>query len=913
MPHRLARLSIIFLIALAWQSAVAMPATQVVDLARAGAEAALTDKLWLLTETPGESLTPGKALQSPGWERTSADNLNSAYRPATLWLLGTVHNGGEIPLSRWLVLQPWQLRDVQLFMLDPVTGDISRPRQAGLGFSLADIEIERVHPTFSLDLDPDQTRHLLLRVEDRSFLGLSVRAVDPKPYEVKEAKHRDLYLAFAGFVLAIMAVLLLRGNWRFALAAVWLGCVIVFELSYETPLLLSLWPELRPHMVSLFTISGALTIAVFALASVVFLELYRKPAWGLVYGLLISGILVAAFATPLTEETQLTRWITVRLTLVLMLLWPISVLFSPARKGPYQWGVLILLVGCWLDILVRLMTSTGLLPRIHHDTLVMLYRLAPLGLILGVILLDRLDRRRIEREREQELVASREAARQALFNRQREENLRLSAAVEQQTCSLREATRLAEESSLAKSAFLSTVSHELRAPLHDILGYVQLLARQAPPRAHDHLTIIRDSADQLLHLINDILVFSRGEARPILLEPAPLSLTRLANQLGQVCRPLAERGDNRLIIRVASGETDWVMADEPRLKQILRNLLENACKFTQGGCIDFAITLVEPPGPSGDGRAGAEPLVSFRVTDTGIGIPESQQTAIFQPFKRLDRYQGVPGLGLGLAIAQQLATAMGGRIQVQSRCDAHHGSTFELTLRLPSCEPECDPVEAEPRLIGYRGRRRTLLIADDSPNSLRFLADCCEEWGFRVIQAGDGAVALERVRAAEPPVDVALVDQFMPNLDGWGFLHAVRTHDQERELPVILISAAPLQHPPRYPETLQPDRFALKPLSESYLAHLLGDVLELDWIYEETPSTTETAETAATALPASCSAEEHVRFREMVELGQLHAIRQWAQSQAERQPEHRAGWLEIVHLSAIVDIPGLRRLAQDPD
>lgn len=881
----------------------ALPLMQPIDLAHGGDEVVLTDALWLHEETPGQSLTIAEVLQTTEWEPTSPENLSSAYRPTTVWLLGTIRNRGETPLSRWLVLLPWQLHDVQLFLIDPATGDVSTHQHAGLGVARETIEVAMIQPTFAIELAPGQTRTLVLRVQDRSFLGLTVRGVESEAFVAKERSRRDLYLIFAGFVLAIMVVLLSWGDWRFTLASVWLGCIILFELSYEIPLVLSLWPGLRPHMISLFTISGALTIAVFALASLVFLEIYRNRAWRILYGILIGGILVAAFATPLTDETQLTRWVTVRLTLVIALLWPISVVFAPRRQGPYQWGVLILLVGCWLQIVVRIFTSTGLMPRIHDDVLVMLYRLVPLGLILGVIVLDRLARLSRERARERELRAIEEASRQALIDRQQEENLRLTAAVEQQTRTLREATRLAEESSEAKSAFLSMVSHELRAPLHDILGYAQLLARQIPPQAQEQLAVIQDGGTKLLHLINDILAFSRGEARPIILAPVPLSLRRLAAHLSEVCRPLATHGDNRLVTRVELGETEWVMGDEPRLTQILRNLLENACKFTQAGRIELAITHGEPR------RApGADAVVCFCVSDTGPGIPESEQDAIFQPFKRLDRYQSVPGLGLGLAIAQQLATAMGGKIQVRSSQGEHHGSAFGFTVRLPICDPPEPQWDAEQRPSGYQGRRRTLLIADDFPTSRQFLADCCTAWGFRVILAVDGADALARFRAADPAFDAALVDQFMPHLDGWGFLRGVREADQGSELPVILISAAPQQRPEGYPESVQFDQFAIKPLSESHLAVILGDILGLEWEYAEESSLLDPAPPAA--LPASCTAAERARFLEMLSIGQLKAIQQWAQEMAERDPEHKAEWSNIIHLCAVVDLPGLQRLAR---
>ena len=923
----------------------AAPGPPTIDLAVGGDETLLTDRLWLLKEGLDQPLTAAQALAAGGWEETNPTNLSSAYRPATVWLRGEVRNRGADTLRRWLVVLPWQLRDVQLFLVDADTGPILTHQRAGLDLPRADLVIDTVHPTFPLTLGPEETRTLLLRVQDRSFLGLKVSSVNPERYAAQQARLRDGYLVFAGFVLAILIVLLLWGDWRFTLASAWLGAIVLFELSYEMPLLLSLWPGLRPHMVSVFTITGALTVAIFALASLVFLELYRQRLWRLLYGLLIGIILIAAFATPLTEHTQFTRWVTVRLTLVLALLWPLSVVFAPRRRGRYQWGVLILLTGSWLVIVVRILTSTGLLTRIHDDALILTYRLMPLSLILGIILLDRLDRRQAERVRERELLASREAARQALIDRQQEENLRLTAAVEQQTRHLRTATLRAEESSQAKSAFLSTVSHELRAPLHDILGYAQLLARQVPPAARDHLGVIQDSANRLLHLIGDILAFSRGEAKPTRLDPSPLSLTQLALHLGEVCSPLAARGDNVLTTRVGIGDGDWVMADEQRLTQILRNLLENACKFTQGGRIELGIVLAEsPPVASGatasagrdgdlagvgagDGIEAARPSafglgegqgpvpgdihLAFYVTDTGVGIPEAELAAIFEPFRRLDRYQRVPGLGLGLAIAQQLTNAMGGGIQVQSSQGVAHGSTFRFELRLPRCEPLDEPAPTERVPIGYRGRRRTLLIADDFATSRQYLAERCLAWGFDILLAEDGAQALALARKADPPLDAALVDQFMPYLDGWGFLRGVRESVQHQDLPVVLISAAPRQPPAAFPPDLDFDADAMKPLAETRLAQILGEVLRLEWEYEsEAPPEPDKTLTDGAALATTCPAGELDTFRHRIALGQIMAIQHWAQAMAERYPEREAVWQEILRLCGLVDLPGLRRLAE---
>ena len=485
---------------------------------------------------------------------------------------------------------------------------------------------------------------------------------------------------------------------------------------------------------------------------------------------------------------------------------------------------------------------------------------------------------------------TRQAARKALSEQQREENLRLAAAVEQQTRSLRATTAQAQQSSQAKSAFLSTVSHELRAPLHDILGYAQLLTRQVAPGAQHQLAVIQESGQQLLHLIDDILDFSRGEAKPILLDPGPLSLSRLTEHLAEIYRPRAARCDNRLITRLETAATDWVLADERRLMQVLRNLLENACKFTQGGQIELGIAQVERPHPA---AKTAQPLclIEFSVSDTGVGIPAQHRARLFEPFNRLERDQRAPGLGLGLAIAQQLVRAMGGQIRVDSGQGEPAGSRFSFRLRLPISAPLGGEAESAAPITGYRGRRRTLLIADDFPTSRRYLADCCAAWGFDAILAEDGTQALAQLRTAEPPVDAALVDQFMPQLDGWGFLRRVRESEPTADLPVVLISAAPLQRPATFPQDLKFDAYAMKPLSEARLAWILEEVLRIEWEYADEPPAPgdglADTENRPASMATACSTEELGQFRDMVALGQLMAIQQWARNMADKDPSTR--------------------------
>jgi signal transduction histidine kinase len=241
-----------------------------------------------------------------------------------------------------------------------------------------------------------------------------------------------------------------------------------------------------------------------------------------------------------------------------------------------------------------------------------------------------------------------------------------------------QAARLdAEAAGRARSTFLANMSHELRTPLSAIIGYSDVLLKEAAeqggapaalaPFAPD-LRNIRDAGAHLLGMVDDILDHAKIEAGRIDLHPAPVELTALLDRLVHDLAPLAARKRNSLKVSLAP-ELPALVADAARLRQILFNLLENACTFTEEGSVTLRVS-----------RDGAELL--FTVSDTGIGMSHEQLAHIFQPFVQatghtMPRYGGT---GLGLTIAQQLARLMGGEIAVVSA--PGRGSTF--TLRLPA-------------------------------------------------------------------------------------------------------------------------------------------------------------------------------------------------------------------------------------
>lgn len=251
------------------------------------------------------------------------------------------------------------------------------------------------------------------------------------------------------------------------------------------------------------------------------------------------------------------------------------------------------------------------------------------------------------------------------------------------------AEALAESANRAKSQFLANMSHELRTPLNSILGYSEMLQAMADRAGHQDyvsdLGRIRVSGQQLLDLINEILDLSKVEAGRTDLHPEPLDPTFVAEESLRTIEPLAAKNGNRLESGIMSG-LGTMIADRSRLRQILLNLLGNACKFTQGGRVRLEVEAV---------GTGPGDRIVFRVIDTGIGIPADQIERVFEPFAQADptpsrRYGGT---GLGLAIVRRYVGMMGGRIEVESAVG--RGSTF--TVVLPRTPPGVTETRGEVR------------------------------------------------------------------------------------------------------------------------------------------------------------------------------------------------------------------------
>nr|WP_183324464.1 ATP-binding protein [Halomonas cerina] len=336
--------------------------------------------------------------------------------------------------------------------------------------------------------------------------------------------------------------------------------------------------------------------------------------------------------------------------------------------------------------------------------------------------------------------------------------------------------RRAQSASQAKSAFLATVSHEIRTPLNGVIGMSELLVGQPlPGPTCRYVDTIHDSARRLLELINDLLDFSKIEAGRLDLETRAFCLAPLVEGAVTLFTPQARVREIRLVSRLDPALPSRVVSDPGRLRQVLLNLLSNAVKFTEQGEVRLTV--------------GATPAneLRFEVTDTGCGIPASQQASLFEPFQQGDpsTSRRFGGTGLGLAISKQLVEALGGRIGLASEPGA--GSRFWCVLPLVVAGP-ADTEEAIPPVTWRHPEAVRLLVVEDNPVNQQVAVAMLERLGCRVRVAASGGEALSQV--ARERFDLIFMDVQMPDQDGLAVTRALRARGGWlAEVPVVAMTA----------------------------------------------------------------------------------------------------------------------------
>jgi signal transduction histidine kinase/CheY-like chemotaxis protein len=350
---------------------------------------------------------------------------------------------------------------------------------------------------------------------------------------------------------------------------------------------------------------------------------------------------------------------------------------------------------------------------------------------------------------------------------------------------LLKAKHTAEEASRAKSTFLANMSHELRTPLNAIIGYSEMLEEETRESGKSDsvqdLRKIQSAGKHLLSLINDVLDLSKIEAGKMGLHLENFEVTALIDEMTHTLQPAATKNGNTIHAHVANS-IGAMHADVTKVRQILFNLLSNACKFTDHGTISVDVDLSKAEG--GD-------WVQFRVSDTGIGITAKQKENLFHEFSQADasiaRKYG--GTGLGLAITYRFVQLMKGRISVESEPGKGATFTVQLPAQVIAETPESARSTASTEVApssDESSRKDTILVIDDDASVRDLMSRFLSKLGFHVVAAANGEEGVRLARQVRPLV--ITLDVVMPGCDGWTVLKKLKSDSALAEIPVIMVT-----------------------------------------------------------------------------------------------------------------------------
>ncbi|MCF8137527.1 MAG: response regulator [Desulfotignum sp.] len=442
--------------------------------------------------------------------------------------------------------------------------------------------------------------------------------------------------------------------------------------------------------------------------------------------------------------------------------------------------------------------------------------------------------------------------------------------------SLKKARDEADSANRAKSVFLASMSHEIRTPLSAILGFGDILGRDASlsPAQMDKVKTINRSGRHLLKLINDILDMSRIESGRVTIETAGFSLKRLLDNLESMFCLTVESKGLQWALEIPDQMPPLIAGDEARLRQVLINLVGNAVKFTTSGKITVRVHL------DADKETPDLFCLTMAVADTGPGIAESDLVHIFDAFQQCQTTCQIGGTGLGLAISKRLVELMGGQITVNSQ--EGKGSCFQFSLPVKaaagSMETQTIPSQIPVGLAPGSDPKR-ILVVDDLEVNLDLLTSILAVPGFEIRIAKNGEQALEI--SADWAPHAVFMDIRMPVMDGYEAIRRLKADEATAGIFIIAITAVVFEEDVEKIYDAGADRFIGKPFKAEEIFHMLGDGLGLTYEYPD-PESGDAGTCDTDQKPVTLTETDMVRLpaaltqavQDVLEIGDVYAMEQ---------------------------------------
>ncbi len=389
--------------------------------------------------------------------------------------------------------------------------------------------------------------------------------------------------------------------------------------------------------------------------------------------------------------------------------------------------------------------------------------------------------------------------------------------IEVQNVELEMARKSAESANKVKSEFLADMSHEIRTPLNGVVGFIHLLQKtQLTEKQQEYMQTVQRSANNLLSIINDILDFSKIEAGKLQIESTPMDIQECVEETIKLLAPYAREKNIKIAPYYHPNVPRGFLGDQLRIKQIITNLVNNAIKFTEQGSVVVHVKL--------NSDSPKNTSVEISVTDTGIGLSEQDQKALFQAFNqvKIGTSRKFGGTGLGLVICKKLVEQMGGEIGVESKLG--EGSTFWFTFPIQQYTLHAGPLTKKtlPTTTKKFDRHLNILAVDDNPDNLRLITILLEEMGINVTGKTSGQEAIQAVH--DQLFELILMDIRMSNMNGLEAAQAIRRREADEnhaKVPIIALTAHALESEKNALLAAGIDDYLAKPVMESDLRKMI--------------------------------------------------------------------------------------------
>lgn len=755
-------LNLLLLLALPAVSHAGIP---LVDASLTGPQFPL-DRYSVWLADPDHNLQPEELLRG---ERDDLliDNDGHSYNfglsNSTYWLLfeltwrGNEENTN--PLTRLLEINYPPLDHISLFHFDRAGKLVELASGDNLPFRQR--QVMHNGYLFPLQLHAGETKRFLLKVESGGSIRVPLTLWEPDYFHEHNRTFLLLFGTYFGivalmFIYNLILYLFIRDN-TYLYYILYIASFMFFQSSYNGFAFQYLWPDLPALNNAVVNPSIFLVLIFGSQFSRKVLEtgttlksLDRILRWMIIGCVLMTGLcLVASYATMLY------------LALLSMLLSVIAIMVAACINSWRGIRTAQLFLLAWFTIMLGAIllgsVVAGLIPANIVTTNAVTIGSAIEVTLLSLSLAHRMhhmerDRTRAEQESKQALMSV---------------NLHL------------------QESNRIKDEFLSTISHEMRTPMHGVLSSLDHLRQQgSDSKGETFLDSAEHSARQMMLLIDSVLDYTELQAGAITLERESFTITRLTSSLTQLFQPQAQAKGLLFSIDVQADVPDLVIGDFRHTRQILVNLLSNAVKFTQQGFVRLTVSVA-----SIDHRTTRARL-EFKVTDSGIGILHEMAPVIFDRFRQQEGgfSRGFGGLGIGLATSREIARQMKADLNFTSTPGA--GSTFSLVMEFPFSSRSVPARNAErlPHDWQELAHGRLALIVEDNAVNQMALKASLLKLGLRTLLASNGREAVDAV--LQHPVDIVLMDCQMPEMDGFDATRAIRQLASDRHLvPIIAITA----------------------------------------------------------------------------------------------------------------------------